>query len=220
MPQVTYKPTLIRTYNRVLTAFRDEWEGFKEEPDDKQKKLIALMREARRKYRRHKDYEGAAHFTHRELEIMFGFGRGGFNEINGRLRLFHILARGSKARQVTNAYQLDIEAHNIYQRAIKKRTKRLQITYDLTGNIIRKLRPVLHSRNTENNRAVFWNDVKSIIPHVVPVNLEELNQLENNYELKLETGDLFISENNKGKLKDRIERICLIRGAATRQVTG
>lgn len=62
--------------------------GFRKESRDTKLALASMIFQAPTRFRAHSHYEGHARFSYQELEEMFG--RGQFNSINDRLRIFEI----------------------------------------------------------------------------------------------------------------------------------
>lgn len=87
--------------------------GFKALDFQERLALSGMINEAPSRYRAHSHFEGYSRFTWQELEE--DFGRGGFNEINDRLKIFKVLTdeagrpNWSKAERRTKPYMLTDE---------------------------------------------------------------------------------------------------------------
>jgi len=206
-----------RTINKpLLTAFQKHWPDFKSEPLEIQLSIIHTMRRAYHKRRQHKENEDAFYMTWQELEKEYG--RGGFNAVNERLKLFHIVAEGSPLREVTKQYLLDDKADQIYSRARhKKQRGQLTKVYDGIGRLIKKLPGVFASKDVKNVTAKFWSDEQ--IPQLVHVNLEALDKLADKLNQLESKPDLFVMA-NKRKIEHRLYYINELRSDAHWEITG
>jgi len=205
-------------YKPLLDAFQKQWTGFKSEALETQLSLILTMRRAYHKRRQHKENEDAFYMTWQELEKEYG--RGGFNAVNERLRLFHILQRGSPLRSVTNQYLLDDKADHIYSTTRKKKPRgQLTKVFDGIGRVINKLPNPIASKDVAGITAKFWND--EAIPQLVPINIIELDRLANELEKikKLDQRDLFINA-DKDKIEHRLYYINELRSDAHWEIIG
>jgi len=200
----------------LLTAFQKQWPDFKSEPLETQLSLIHAMRRAYHKTRRHKENEDAFYMTWQELEKEYG--RGEFNAVNDRLKLFHIVAEGSPLRGVTKQYLLADKADRIYAKVRKKKPRgQLTKVLDGIGREIKKLPGVFASKDVKNVTAKFWSDEQ--IPQLVPVNLEALDKLAKQLEQLESKPDLFVLADKK-KIEHRLYYINELRSDAHWEITG
>jgi len=209
-------PRNITINKPLLTAFQKQWPGFKSEPIETQISLIHTMRRSYHKRRQHKENEEAFYMSWKELEKEYG--RGGFNEVNERLKLFHIVAEGSPSRGVTKQYLLDDKADQIYATARHKRPRgKLTKVLDGVGKFINKLPGVLASKDVKNVTAKFWSDEQ--IPQLVPVNIEALDKLAEQLKQLENKPDLFVMA-DKRKIEHRLYYINELRSDAHWEITG
>jgi len=206
-----------RTINKpLLAAFQKHWPDFKSESLETQLSLIHTMRRAHHKRGQHRENENAFYMTWQELEKEFG--RGGFNTVNDRLKLFHIDARGSPSRSVTNQYLLDDKADQIYATARKKKPRgKLTKVLDGIGREIKKLPGVFASKDTKDVTAKFWSGEQ--IPQLVPVNLEALDKLADKLNQLENRPDLFVPADKK-KIEHRLFYINQLRSDAHWKLAG
>jgi len=206
-----------RTINKpLLTAFQKQWPDFKSESLEIQLSLIHAMRRAYHKTRRHKENEDAFYMTWQELEKEYG--RGGFNAVNERLKLFHILKRGSSFSGATNQYLLDDKADQIYAKVRKKKPRgQLTKVLDGIGREIKKLPGVFASKDVKGVTAKFWSD--EVKNQLVPVNLEALDKLAKQLEQLKSKPDMFVMADMK-KIEYRLYYINELRSDAHWERTG
>jgi len=210
------KPRDITIDKPLVDAFQNKWPGFKDEPIETQVSLIHVLRRAYIKRRAHSENEDAFYMTWQELEREFG--RGGFNEVNERLKLFHILARGSPVRGVTNQYLLNDIADQIYAK-VRKKKPRGQLTkiFDGLGRVWRTLPNALASKDVEGVTVEFWHDEP--IPSSVPINVQAFDTFTEQLENKLNQHDLFVNADKK-KINDALHYIREIRTGAHHELIG
>jgi len=213
-------PRSITIEKPLVVAFQKGWPGFSEEEPETQISLIHAMRRAYHKRRQHKENEDAFYMTWQELEKEYG--RGGFNEVNERLNLFHILKRGSSFTGVTNQYLVDNKADQIYAKVRKKKTRgQLTKILDGLGRVIRTLPGVLASTYETKSRkkvtAKFWKQEQ--LPQLVPINVNALDKLIDKLNDLEDHADLFI-QTTKEKREQRLRYAREIRSAAHWEITG
>jgi len=206
-----------RTINKpLLTAFQKEYPGFKSEPLETQLSLIHIMRRAYHKRRRHKENEIAFYMTYQELAN--DFGRNKFNAINERLELFHIPARGSPSRHVTNQYILNGDADAIYSKVAKRRPRGKGIKIlDGIGKAINKLPGVIAAKDVAGVTARFWKDED--LNQLVPVSIDALVTLAEQLENMFKQNDLFVMTDRE-KIEYRLHYIRDLIREANWEITG
>jgi len=215
------KPRHISTTNSYITVFQKEWPGFSKEDDDIQASLVHIMLHAFRPYRKHKKNDDAFSMEWEELEDHFG--RNGFNEVNDRLKLIHVLKKGysyKKGTGATTEYMLTDKAYNICAKVRKKKTRgTLSIVRDGLGQIFHTLPSVISSQDVKGKTDTFWQEDKKYLTQNIPVDIKELDKLEKQLEKELIQHGLF-AQPSREDIYRRLYHIQQIRSDAHWQLVG
>jgi len=200
----------------LLDAFQKEWPGFKGEELKTQLALIHCMRRSYHKKRVHREDPDAFFMMWQELER--DFGRKGFEEVNERVKLFHVFGTGSPLRGVTKQYRLDDEADRIYSKVLHRKLRgQLLKALDALGRVMKSLPNAVMPKDVAGVTAKFWPD--EVKAQTVPVNIDALDALGEKIDNLLHQEDMFVMANKK-KLEHRKYYIAELIREAHYEITG
>lgn len=125
--------------------------GFSEESTEAQMRLAWMVWTSGAKSRKHSRHEDAISFNYQELESYFG--RGGFEAINERVKMFETTGQWWSDEGKTRAFWLSELVQALLTKYLDAEWKKAATLLLQSGKVMRTVPPLLESRDTNGNNA-------------------------------------------------------------------
>lgn len=154
--------------------------GFRKLPDKHQVRMAYLAWEEGTRRRKHNRHSGYMSIGYEYLDS--GFGRGGFDAINGALNIFEVTPNWrwqtgrNQRKNSTKGYRLTDHVRELKEKYLKPRTEKLTKLITMDAKAIRTLPEAIDSKGLDGVTASAWKGAKLL--KAVPVDLKLLKEIQ------------------------------------------